>query len=139
MVTTCGENIMLRKILVSEKELSDINFKRFEKSLVYMQNNLIASDTNMYLTVDLLIERSKIITSSNNVTLSKFNVKLYGYNKMYMDDDLIEDKLYQLIYQFNESNINHRSFYFASLGNIHQFYDENGATGNIFYLHLGDL
>ena len=30
---------------------------------------------------------------------------------MYIDKDLIEDKLYQLIDQFNERKINHRDFY----------------------------
>ena len=31
MVITCSEKIMLEKILVSEKELSDINFDRLKK------------------------------------------------------------------------------------------------------------
>ena len=34
--------------------------------------------------------------------LEKVNVKPYGFDKMYMDKDLIEDKLYQMIFQFNE-------------------------------------
>ena len=40
-------------------------------------------------------------------------------DKMYMDKDLIEDKLYELIDQFNERKINHRNFYFALHDNIH--------------------
>ena len=43
---------------------------------------------------------------------------------MYMDKDLMEDNLYELIDQFNERRINHRDFYFAFLSNIHPFYDE---------------
>ena len=42
---------------------------------------------------------------------------------MYMDKDLIEDKLYQLIDQFNGRKINHINFYFEFLNNIHPFYD----------------
>ena len=42
-----------------------------------------------------------IITASNNITLRKVNVKPYGFDKMYMDKELIEDKLYQIIDQFN--------------------------------------
>ena len=42
---------------------------------------------------------------------------------MYMDKDLIEDKLYQFIDQFNERKINYRNFYFEFLNNIRPFYD----------------
>ena len=43
---------------------------------------------------------------------------------------LIEDKLYQLIDQFNEKNIIHEDFSFALLHNMHPFYDGNGRNGN---------
>ena len=49
MVITCDEKIMRRKILVSERELSAINFKRLEKALMYIKNNLINSDNKMIL------------------------------------------------------------------------------------------
>ena len=55
----------------------------------------------MYLTVDSLIDINNVITGSNNITLRKVNIKLYGYDKMYLDKDLIEYKLHQLIHQFN--------------------------------------
>ena len=51
---------------------------------------------------------------------------------MYMDKDLIEDKLYQLIDQFSERKINHSDFYFVLLDDIHPFYDGNGRTCKIF-------
>ena len=82
----------------------------------------------MYLTVDSLIDINSIITGSKNFTLTKVNVKPYGYDKMYMYKDLVEDKLYELIDQFSETKINHRDFYFALLDNIHPFYDGNGRT-----------
>ena len=44
---------------------------------------------------------------------------------MYMDKNLMEDKLYQLTDQFNERKINQRDFYFALLNNTYLFYDEN--------------
>ena len=44
---------------------------------------------------------------------------------MYMDKDLMEDDLHELIDESNEKKkINHRDFYFAFLSNIHPFYDE---------------
>ena len=56
----------------------------------------------MYLTVDSLVEINNIISGSNNITLRKVNVKPYGFDKVYMDKELIEDKLYQIIDQFNK-------------------------------------
>ena len=57
----------------------------------------------MYLTDDSLIDINYKITGSNNMTLRKVNVELYGCDEMYMDKDLIEDKLYQLIDQWKKS------------------------------------
>ena len=38
---------------------------------------------------------------------------------MYMDKDLIEHKVYQLIYQLSERKINNRVFCFVLLENVH--------------------
>ena len=54
------------------------------------------------MTDDSLIGMNNIITGSNNNTLRKVNVKPYGYDQIYMDTDLIEDKLHQLIDKFHE-------------------------------------
>ena len=64
------------------------------------QNNLIDYDDNMYLTADSLIEINNM-TALNN-TLRKATVKLYGFDQMYIDKDLIKDKLYPIIDQFNK-------------------------------------
>lgn len=64
------------------------------------QNNLIDYDDNMYLTADSLIEINNM-TALNN-TLRKATVKLYGFDQMYIDKDLIKDKLYPTIDQFNK-------------------------------------
>ena len=124
MVITCDIKIMLRKI--SEKELSDTNFARLKKALIYIKNNLIDSD-KMYFTVDSLTDINNI-TGSNHITLRKVNNKWNGYDKMYMDSDLTEDNLYQLLDPLNERKINHRDFYSVLLDNIHPFYDRNGRT-----------
>ena len=50
--------------------------------MVSIKNNLIDSDGGMYLKVDSLIEINNIITGSNNITLTKVNVKRYGFDKM---------------------------------------------------------
>ena len=46
-----------------------------------------------------------IITSSNNITWRKVNVKPYGFDKMYMNKDLIKDNFYQIIDWFNEKTL----------------------------------
>ena len=56
---------------------------------------------------------------------------------MYIDKDLIEDKLYQFMDQFNERKINHREFYFPLIDNIHPFCDGKGRTcKKLFQLQL---
>ena len=83
---------VVKEILISKKEFTETNYKRLQKALVYIENNLIDSDSSMYLTVDSLIEINNI-AGSNNITLRKVNVKSYGFDKMYMDKVLIKDKL----------------------------------------------
>ena len=86
---------VIKEILISEKDFTETSYKRLQKALIYIENNLIASDGGMYLTVRSLIEINNIITGSYNITLRKVNVKPYGFHKMYMDKELIEYKLYQ--------------------------------------------
>ena len=52
-----------------------------------------------------MIGINNIITGSNIISLRKVNAKPYGFDKMYMDEELIEDRLYQIIEQFNERKI----------------------------------
>ena len=66
---------MLKEILVSEKELSCINFERLKNVLAHVKSSLIGSDDNMYLTVDSLIGINNIIIGSKNVTLRKIILK----------------------------------------------------------------
>ena len=77
----------------------------------------------MYLTADSLIGIRNIMTSSNNITLRKVSAKGYGFDKIYMDIELIEDKLYQIIDQFSERKITSTKFYSILLNKIHPFYD----------------
>ena len=84
-----------------------------------------------FLTVDSLIDINSIITGLNNITKGKVNAKPYGYEKMYMDKDLIKYKLYQLIDQLIERKINLRYFCSVLLNDMYPFYDGNGTTCNI--------
>ena len=77
----------------------------------------------MYLTADYLIGINSIMTGSNNITLRKVNVKAYGFDKIYMDIELIEDKLYQIINQFSERKITNTKFYSILLNKVHPFCD----------------
>ena len=86
---------------------------------------MIDSGNNKYLAVDSLIETNDLITGSSNITLRKVIVKPHRFDKLYMDKDLIEDKLYQLINQFNERKIMSAKFYSALLNEINPFYDGN--------------
>ena len=57
---------------------------------------------------------------------------------MYIDKDLIENKLYQfnerkIIDQFNERKITPAKFYSILLNDIHPFYDGNGRTWKILF------
>lgn len=80
----------------------------------------------MYLNTDSLIEINIINIGLNNVTPRKFNVKLYRSDKRYTDKEPIQDKLYQIIFQFNGRKTGYGDFYFVLLENIHSFYDGNG-------------
>ena len=62
---------VIKEILISEKQFTETNYKRLEKDLAYIENNLIDFDGCMYLTVDSLIKINSIITGSNNITLGK--------------------------------------------------------------------
>ena len=90
--------------MVSEKELSDIDFEGFKKALMHIKN-VNNSDNNVYLTVGSLIEINNI-TGSNNITPRKVNVKPYSCGEMYTDKDLIEYILYHFIDPVNKIKIN---------------------------------
>ena len=79
--------------------------------MVIIENNLKDSDGGMYWSVDSLIEINNTITGWNNITLRKVNVNPYKFDKMYMGKELIEDKIYQIIDQFNERKITPTKFY----------------------------
>ena len=79
------------------------------------------SDSNVYLTVDSMIETNNIITCSNNITLRRVNVKPYEFDKKDMDKYLKEDKFTPAM------------FYSILFNEIHQFYDGNGRTCKILF------
>ena len=73
---------IIKEILISENDFTETNYKRLEKTLVFIENNLIDSDGGMYLTIESLIEINNILTGLNNITLWKVKVKPYGFDKM---------------------------------------------------------
>ena len=126
----CNKKIWITE---KEKEFTETNYKRLQRALVYIENNLINSDGGLYLTVDSLIKTNNIIIGSNNITLTKFNTKPYGFDKMYMDKKIIEDKPYRIMDQFNERKFTSTKFYSILLNKIHPFYDGNGRTCKILF------
>ena len=98
----------------------------------------------MYLTVDSLIEINKITTGSNNIALRKVNVKLFGFDKMCIDKEFVENKLYQIIDQFHERKNTSTKFYSTFLNKINSFFDGNGRTCKILFAndsstHIGGI
>ena len=71
----------------------------------YIETDLIGFDGNMNLTVDSLTEINSITTCSNNITFRNVNVKPYEFKEIYIYKNLLEDKLYQIIDQFNETKL----------------------------------
>ena len=59
---------VIKEIVISEKEFTD-TIKDYKNALVYIKNNLIDSDDNMYLIVHSFIEINNIITGSNNIKI----------------------------------------------------------------------
>ena len=52
-----------------------------------------------------------------------------------MDKELIEDKLYQIIDQFNERKITSTKFYSILLNKIYPLYDGNGRTCKTLFVN----
>ena len=66
----------MKEILLSENEFSKTDYERLKKNIGLYKNNLINSDGNMYLTVDLLIETNNIINGWSNITQKKEKLML---------------------------------------------------------------
>ena len=56
-----------------------------------------------------MIEINNSIVGSNNIALRKVYIKPWGFDKLYMD--LLEDKCFRMIDQFNERKIKSVMFY----------------------------
>ena len=67
--------VVLKEILISEKDFTKTNYERLKKALVYIKNDLINFDGNIYLAVDSLIEINNIIIRPN-IALRKVNVEV---------------------------------------------------------------
>ena len=113
-------------ILNEEKEMNDVNFFRMVDAYKYIQQELLTTNGDLFLTVDSLITLNNIITGSSNILLRQTNVKPAGYNKQYMHPDKIESELYRLVDQFNDRFISKRYFIKKFLNEIHPFLDGNG-------------
>ena len=125
------ENLI--RILIEEKELSLLNFKRLTQALTYKSTELVTSDGDLLLTVDSLITLNNIITGSNNLSLRSVNVRPAFYKKQYLDFTKIEFELYKLVDLFNDRYITNRQFYQTFLNEIHPFLDGNGRTCKILF------
>ena len=53
-----------KEILISEKQFTNTIYEKLKKALSYIENNLIDSDGNIYLTVTFLLKIDNMITDS---------------------------------------------------------------------------
>ena len=63
----------------------------------------------------------------------------YGFDKTYMDKDLIEDKLYKIMDKFNERKIMPVKFYSILLNKMHPLEDRNDRTCKILFMLFKSL
>ena len=103
--------------LVLLKYLSDL-WKTLERKLINCKINLILTWSENSTIVSSTDKKKKKNSSSNNIDLRKVDVELHGFDKMYMDKDLIQDNLYQILDQFNKKKITSRVLFNASKQNI---------------------
>lgn len=81
-----------------------------------------------------LIDLSNIMTSSNNFTLRKANARPHRYEKICMVKDSTEDKLYELIDQFNKEKYRHKDFH-SELKICIQFRMEMGQFARYYFIY----
>ena len=123
---------VIKEILISKKQFTETNYKRLEKVLVSIEINL--KDSKI-LIVGSLIETNNIINGLNNINLRKVNVKQFGFDKVYIDKELIEDKFYQIIFQLKERKITSTKFNSILLNKTYPFYDWNGKMCKILFVN----
>ena len=71
---------------------------------------------------NVLIDSDNIMSPSTNITLRKINAKLYAFDKMYIDKELIEGNLWINLMR-EELQLKSSSF-----KNIYLFYDGDSRT-----------
>ena len=91
----------LKKILLEEGELNNMNYYFMKDALEYRNKYLMTEDNNMFLTVHSLIHLKNLILGSNNLELRKVNLRPAGYSRSYMDWHNVEPALYALVDYFN--------------------------------------
>ena len=87
-----------KKIIISKKEFTKTSYKGLQ---VYIENNLIDSESSMCL-ISFFDRNERHNNQFQYIPCRKVNVKPYGFDKMFMNKDLIEDNFYQIIDRFNE-------------------------------------
>ena len=99
-----------RKINIRKKEFTGINYKRLQKSFV-----LNRKEFNKFWWLFVL------------------NSRPYGFNKIYMDKELVEDKLFETMDQYNERKTIPTKFFSILLNNINPFYNGSSRTCKILF------
>ena len=125
---------VIKKILIEEGELNDMNYYFMKNTVEYRNKYLVNKDGDMFLTVDSLIHLNNLITGSNNLELRKVNVRPAAYyTEFYMDWRGIESALYALADHFNGRLITKKDFCERFLNDIHPLKDENGRICKILF------
>ena len=99
-----------------------MNYFITKDALEYRNKYLMNKDSDMFLTVDYLVQLNNLITRSNNLELRKVNVRPAGYyTEFYMDWHDIESALYALVDHFNDCLITKKDVCERFLNDVHHF------------------
>ena len=105
------EKIMINNILSSEIKIYHQKNKDFQdsyqeiiKALRHIKKNLIKN--KMFIKVDWLFSINNAITRKNTL----WDFILFEYNKTNMNNEIIEDNLYNKIDKFNEEKLSDGNF-----------------------------
>ena len=116
--------IMIKSILYSENENNFINYKSIWKAYNGIADSLIKENL---LTVDEIVYINYIIIRSRKYGFRNIDVKPFGYEKKYMDWNLINKNMYILIDLYNGKKLKYSEL-FKNFLEIHPFIDGNGRT-----------
>ena len=101
----------------------------------YKNTYLTNKNSDLFLIVYPLITFNNIIKGSWHIGLTDINVKPAAYNKMYMEQSLVEAAWYCLVSHFKNRIISHKNLCRSFLDQIHLFQHGNSTTCKVLFVN----